>query len=188
MALRINFVLLLLLALAWGGLRFSEPVAIVDAMPENTGDLAHLEDAFARDPHDVNLARGLATAYLEMDRPGLAISIVKAAHVELLDDAQLLHRLAQAYERTGRLRDANQTAELALDLCARSLGTGAVAPVTPVPRFECSERVYAALDLHAGALARMVRMGVTDSAHDARVATAYAMASRTVHVEVANAQ
>jgi hypothetical protein len=102
----------------------------------------------------------------------------------VLEDPLTAHRLAQAYEQSGRLNDALATANVALARCSRTLGTDEVqASVTPVPRFDCSERTYAALEMHQSALDRMSHWGVTDPTHDLnRAARAYQLATRSARV------
>jgi hypothetical protein len=99
-----------------------------------------------------------------------------------------LHRLAQAYEETGRMHDALATAELARARCARALGTADASQVTPIPEHGCSEGTYAALDMHANALAHMARWGVTDVQNDPRSRTAYVLAVRNARILSASAE
>ena len=179
MELRINVVLLSILACAWATLSTSEPAAALDPASPATRALAALEDDFAVHPGDLRLARALSTAYLEVDRPGLAVAALRAADPTLLEDPTLAHRLAQAYERSGRVLDALATADLALQRCARALGAPEASEVTPVPRFGCSERTYASLDVHRSALGHMGRWGVAEPASDARAAVAYRLATRS---------
>lgn len=180
MELRVNLVLFATLAVAWAAVTAAEPVAALDPAAQDTRDLAHLEDAFALARGDYELVRELSEAYLEHGRPGLAIATLRAAEPRLLEDPLLLHRLAQGYEASGRVDDANATAELALAKCARSLG-GNDAPVgTAVPRYGCSARRYAMLSVHRSALARMVQWGIDDPAADPRTQLAYDLATRRV--------
>lgn len=44
-----------------------------------SGDVARLEESFARDPGDASAAQALMRAYLENDAPGLAVSVVQRA-------------------------------------------------------------------------------------------------------------
>lgn len=182
MEIRLNLALLGALGLIWASLTASDPVAAMDPMDPATRELAELEDRFARDRTDVVLARQLSTRYLEMDRPGLAIATLRAADPSLLEDPILAHRLAQAYEQTGRMLDARATAELALARCARSLGTVDSSTATPLPRFGCSEREYAVLDMHRTALDHMVRWGVARPDADGRAGLAYDLALRRARV------
>lgn len=180
MEIRVNLVLLAALGLAWAGLTAADPVSALDPASEDTRHLAVLEDAFAADRSDPVLARQLAEHYLEIDRPGLAIAIIRSADPELLEDPLLAHRLAQAYEKSGRMLDALATAELALARCGRSLGSGG--SVTPVPTFECSERHYAILDMHRTALVHLVDWGVAEPDADTRTRVAYDLALRRARV------
>lgn len=182
MEIRLNLVLLAALGIAWLALTAGEPVAAMDPAESDTRELAELEDRFARDRTDVFLAQRLSTRYLEMDRPGLAIATLRAAEPELLDDPMLSHRLAQAYEKTGRMLDALATADLALARCARSLGAVGSSAATPLPQYGCSEREYAVLDMHRSALDHMVRWGVSEPGRDARTTIAYDLALRRASV------
>jgi hypothetical protein len=179
MEIRVNVVLISVLACVWAGLSAADPVAALDPAADSTRELATLEDAFAAHPNDLALARQLASSYLDVGRPGLAVAALRSSDPVLLEDPMLAHRLAQAYERSGRVPDALATADLALQRCARALGSDDASTVTPVPRFGCSERTYAALDAHRTALDHMVRWGVAEPATDARTATAYRLATRS---------
>ena len=162
MEIRLNLVLLAVLAISWSALSPSHPVAALDPESEATRELAMLEDEFARDRGDVLMARHLASRYLELDRPGLAIAILNAGEPRVLQDPTVTHRLAQAYEATGRLDDALATAELAHSRCGRYLGTTENGAVTPLPRHRCDFRDYAMLEMHRNALRHITR-GMTPS-------------------------
>lgn len=182
MEIRLNIALLGVLLVAWGALEAQEPVAAMTPMDPARAELAELEDRFARDRADVVLAQELSSRYLEMDRPGLAIATLRSARPELLEDPMLAHRMAQAYEQSGRLLDAHATAELALARCGRSLGTTDSSAATPVPRYGCSHREYAVLEMHRTALDHMVRWGVADPSQDRRSQMAYELAVRRASV------
>lgn len=184
MQIRVNLGLLLVIGIAWGALSATEPVAALDPRDPSTTDLARLEDAFAAHPADPRLASTLAERYLDIGEPGLAVAALRAADPSVLEDPLAAHRLAQAYEQSGRLSDALATANLALARCSRTLGTDEVqASMTPVPRFDCSERTYAALELHQSALAHMEQWGVTDPTRDLNhAARAYQLATRSARV------
>lgn len=182
MEIRINVALLSILAVAWVALSPSDPVAAMDPGSAEAHELARLEDRFAADSDDVVLARRLATTYLELDRPGLAIAALRSAEPQLLEDAVLSHKLAQAYEQSGRMLDALATADLAVARCARSLGTADSSAVTPIPRYGCDERDYAVMEMHRTALSHMVRWGVSDPETDSRSRLAYDLAMRRARV------
>jgi len=186
MEIRVNVVLLAVLTCAWSALSSADPVAALDPAAPSTRALASLEDDFAAHPADLRLARALADSYLEVGRPGLAVAALRSADPALLEDPMLAHRLAQAYERSGRVLDALATADLALQRCGRALGSDTASTATPVPRFDCSERTYAALDVHHSALSYMVRWGVAEPLGDARAATAYRLATRSATIAVAS--
>ncbi len=182
MEIRVNAVLLGALAIIWCLLTPSSPVAALDPDAASTHALAHLEDAFARNPSDRALAGRLANRYMALSQPGLAIAALRSADPSLLQDPMLTSRLAQAYEASGRTLDALDTAKLARSRCARSVGTADAPSATPVPRYACSAREMAALDMHVEALARMAAWGVTDPSRDPRTHLAYALAMRTARI------
>jgi len=97
-----------------------------------------------------------------------------------------MHRLAQAYEQSGRMLDALATADLALARCGRSLGALGASSATPIPRYECGARDYAILDMHRTAVDHMVRWGVADGDTDPRSQMAYEMAMRRATVASAS--
>lgn len=186
MEIRVNVVLLSVLACMWAGMTAADPVAALDPDAPSTHALAALEDDFAAHPNDLRLARALATSYLDAGRPGLAVAALRTGDPAMLEDPMLAHRLAQAYERSGRVLDALATADLALQRCGRALGSEDASTATPVPRFGCSERTYAALDVHRSALEHMVRWGVAEPVGDVRTATAYRLATRSATMAVAS--
>ncbi len=188
METKVNLVLLAVLGVSWGAVTLAEPAAALDQRAPSTAELAALEDAFASDRGDAGLARRLADHYLELRSPQLAVATLRAAQPGVREDPAILHRLAQAYEDTGRMDDALATAQLALARCARVLGTSDSSDVTPLPTHGCSERTYAALDMHVNALGHLVRWGVTDVEHDPRARTAYSLAVRNVRILSASAQ
>lgn len=177
METKINLVLAGILAATWASMSLAEPAAAMDPRQAQTYELAELEDAFAAQRDDLGLARELADTYLELSQPQLAVATLSQADPSLREDPAILHRLALAYERTGRMQDALDTAELARARCGRVLGTLDSSDATPVPDYSCNERTYAALDMHVGALVHLVREGVTEPS-DAQVARAYRRAVR----------
>ena len=180
MATKVNLAMAAALMVAWGALTAVETdIRLAPEDPE-TETLAALEDACAADRDDHVLARDLADRYLALEEPRLAIVVLMTAGSEVREDPAILHRLARAYERTGRMTDALATAQLAVARCARALGTGGTA--TPVPAHDCRERTYAALDMHRQALAHMVRWGVDDVQNDRRALSAYALATRNARI------
>ncbi|HJL16870.1 MAG TPA: hypothetical protein RMH99_14495 [Sandaracinaceae bacterium LLY-WYZ-13_1] len=188
METKVNLVLLGALAVIWGAATLAEPAAALDPTDRSTDELAALEDAYAADRGDAELARELADHYLALQRPQLAVVALSASTPEVREDPAILHRLAQAYEETSRIDDALGTARLALARCARALGTDGASSLTPVPAHGCSERTYAALDMHAKALGHMSRWGVTDVHHDPRARRAYVMAVRSARILSASAR
>jgi len=183
--MRLNVALLMALGLAWGGLTAGEPVAPLRLADGETQHLAEMEDEFARDPGNVTLARQLSTTYLELERPGLAIATLRAADPTLLEHPVVAHRLAQAYEASGRVLDALATSQLALARCQRSIGTAAGPAGTPVPHFACSARQHAVLSFHHQALEHMAAWGVSRPDADPRARQAYDLATRRARVALA---
>jgi hypothetical protein len=163
-----------------------EPTPDLPTGDVHAAGLSGIEDAFARNPANGDLALRLAEAYLEHERPGLAVAVLRSADPGLLEDPRLAHRLAQAYESSGRLADALATADLALARCGRSLGTTRASAVTPVPRHRCDGSLHAALDIHRTALAHMVAWDVGDPQRDPRVRLAYDLAMRRARIASAS--
>ncbi len=188
METKVNLVLLAVLVAIWGAGTVVEPAAALDPNQHPTDELAELEDGFAEDRDNPELARRLADHYLQISRPQLAIATLTASSPDVREDPAILHRMAQAYEETGRMEDAVQTAHLALTRCARAIGTTDVTNLTPAPEHGCTERTYAALEMHAEALATMARWGVTDVQHDPRARTAYAISMRSARILSASAE
>lgn len=182
MELRVNLAILAALGLVWAALAAGQPVAALDPASVRTRRLADLEDGFARNRDDRATALALAESYLEIHEPGLAIATLRSADPQLLEDPMVSHRLAQAYEQSGRVLDALATADVAIARCARSIGADGATVLTPVPRFECTEGTYAALEMHRAALDRMVRWGVSDPERDPRARIAYDVAVRRARV------
>lgn len=184
MATKVNLVVAAMLLTVWGALTAVEthpfPVAHTDEAPVDLERLAALEDSAARDRNDPASARALADRYLELEQPRLAIVALMAATPDVREDPAILHRLASAYEHTGRMRDALSVAQLALARCGRALGSGGSS--TPVPQHDCSEGTYASLDMHQQALAHMVTWGVEDVQNDPRALRAYALATRNARI------
>ncbi|MGE0789975.1 MAG: tetratricopeptide repeat protein [Sandaracinaceae bacterium] len=185
---KLNAVLLGSLVAVGGALELHEPAPATELDAGELSDLARLEDRVALDPDDRGATLALADRYLAVGQPRLAIAILGAAPAELREDPDTLHRLARAYEETGRMEDALATGELALARCARALGTEGASSLTPVPERSCSERSLANLDMHARALEAMVRWGVTDVSHDLRAAEAYRRAIRSARILSASAE
>jgi predicted Zn-dependent protease len=184
---RVNLVLMGVLAFCWGAVTLADPAAALDPADPSVAELGELEDAYAADRGSPELAGRLADQYIALRSPQLAVAALSAAAPEVRQDPAILHRLAQAYEETGRMDDAVATARLALARCARALGTAGASDLTPAPRHACSERTYAALDMHANALAHLQRWGVTDVHRDPRARTAYALAIRSARIVSASA-
>jgi hypothetical protein len=178
MELRLSLVLLAVLLLLGSAMSASSPSAVYSVDDPEIQGLAAIEDSLAHDRGNVELARELTSTYLRLGQPGLAIAAVRAAPVELGRDAILTHRLAQAYEASGRVDDALATAQLARARCACTLRDGATC--TELPR--CTHSTLAALEMHEEALSALARWGVTDPRHDTRTGLAYKLARRTARI------
>jgi hypothetical protein len=178
MEIRVSVVLLVVLVVTGSALSASEPRSLVDPVDPDSLALARLEDAASASRDNLGLTQRLAATYLKLGHPGLAISAVRAAPPEVGRDAVLTHRLAQAYEASGRVLDALGTAELALARC-ECAAEQAVECQGSAP---CSASTMAAFEMHAEALAMLVRWGVTDPRHDTRTALAYRLAGRTARI------
>ncbi len=114
MEAKLNVGILCALGLAWATLTLAEPSAALDPAAESTRHLASMEDRFARDRDDAALAEALGDAYLAIDRADLAVAALSTAGAEVQGDPAVAHRLARAYEQTGRVADARAAAELAV--------------------------------------------------------------------------
>jgi hypothetical protein len=168
MEIRISLGLLALLLGAAIALTASRPQALYDATSADTRALAVLEDAASQTRGNLELVRKLATTYLRLGQPGLAIAAIRNAPPEQARDALLTHRLSQAYEASGRVEDALNTALLASARCSSA--------------HACSPATAAALEMHAEALATLTRWGVQDPRRDTRTALAYRLAQRTARI------
>lgn len=178
MEIRVSLVLLVVLVVTGSALSASGPRALVDPLDDDTRRLARLEDAASAARGDLALTQRLAAAYLRLGHPGLAITAVRAAPPEVGRDPTLTHRLAQAYEASGRVEDALGTAELALARCRCSATQGEACDQSA----QCSPATIAAFEMHREALTMLVRWGVTDPKHDTRTALAYRLARRTARI------
>ena len=180
MEFRVNLVLIAFVACVWLGLYAQHPARIGDDV--EMAQLGRLEDEVARHPSDGASLVALSERYLVQGYPTLAMTVIRAADATLLEEPEVAHQLARAYEGSGRLLDALATADLALARCARVLGARPLA--TAVPHFACSERTLATLDVHKLALARMVQWGVVDPRVDVRAKHAYELAQRRTRMAV----
>jgi tetratricopeptide (TPR) repeat protein len=172
MEIRLSLGLLALLLVAAAALSASRPQAVFDPADADTHALAELEDAASLARGDLLVTRRLATTYLRLGQPGLAIAAVRAAPAELARDPMLTHRLSQAYEASGRVDDALSTAQLAR---ARCRSASNAAPL-------CSAATQTALEMHEEALGMLVRWGVQEPRRDTRTALAYRLAQRTARI------
>jgi hypothetical protein len=183
MEIRLSLALLGLLAgIAWG-LAARTPAPALDPGAPATRELSALEDQFAAAHDDLGVARRLASEYLRLDAPALAIGVVRMASPELVTDPILTHRLAQAYEAVGRLDDALATASVARARCLRAVGSVDAVPGLMTPsRFDCTPGALVALEQHEQALVQMLRWGVTDARRDPRARLARGLAERRAKI------
>jgi hypothetical protein len=177
MEIRVSLVLLVVLVVTGSALSASGPRSIVDPANAETQMLAALEDAASSGRADAVSTQRLAATYLRMGVPGLAIAAVRAAPAAVARDPILTHRLAQAYEASGRVEDALGTAELALARCRCKAQDEACDPTA-----HCSASTVAALEQHQDALTMLMRWGVSDPRHDTRTGLAYRLAQRTARI------
>lgn len=168
MEIRLSLLLLVLLLVSGAALSAAHPRAVEATSGQELKALAELEDASALARSDLDVARRLTTMYLRLGYPGLAIACVRSAPAELGRDAVLTHRLSQAYEASGRVEDALNTAQLALARCT--------------PRSGCRHGTAATLEMHIEALTMLQRWGVQDPRRDSRTALAYRLAHRTARI------
>jgi len=170
MEIRLSVLLLALLLLSGAALSASHPRTVGDRdhQGQDLSALGALEDQAAHARGNLDVARRLATTYLRLGQPGLAIATVRAAPPELARDPLLTHRLSQAYEASGRVEDALGTAQLALARCTALGGS--------------NYPTYAALETHVEALTMLQRWGVQDPRRDTRTALAYRLAQRTARI------
>lgn len=178
MEIRVSLVLLVVLVVTGSALSASGPAALVDPVSLESQQLTWLEDAASASRGDLALTQRLAATYLRMGHPGLAITAVRAAPPDVARDPMLTHRLAQAYEASGRVEDALGTAELAIARCKCVAGQGDLCESAA----RCSAATVAALEMHQEALTMLMRWGVTDPKRDTRTALAYRLAQRTARI------
>lgn len=168
MEIKLSLLLIALLLVSGAALSAGHPKAVGNAHDQDLKTLRELEDAAALSRTDLDVARRLTTLYLRLGQPGLAIAAVRSAPAELARDAVLTHRLSQAYEASGRVDDALNTAQLALARCT--------------PRSGCSHGTAATLEMHVEALGMLQRWGVQEPRRDTRTALAYRLAQRTARI------
>jgi hypothetical protein len=177
MELRINLLFLGLTVVCATALSATEPVAALDPGACSTRRLSELEDAFARDPGALAVALELVEAYLERERPELAITVFRAVKEPLRASPMLNHRLSQAHEAAGNVREALESAERAVLRCGERLEVAGEDDA-----FACDARLAVVLDIHVVALTRLVAWGVRDPATDPRTRLAYDTAMRRARI------
>lgn len=168
MEIKLSLLLLVMLLFSGAALSAAHPRAVSISRDQDLKHLSELEDEAAAARGDLDVARKLTTAYLRLGYPGLAIATLRSAPPELARDSLLTHRLAQAYEASGRVEDARNTAQLALARCT--------------PRSGCPQATAATLEMHIEALTMLQRWGVQDPRRDTRTALAYRLARRTARI------
>ena len=168
MEIKLSLLLLALLLISGATLSAAHPKAVGNVRDHDQQALSELEDAAALSRTNLDVARRLTTLYLRLGQPGLAIATVRSAPPDVARDAVLTHRLSQAYEASGRVDDALNTAQLAQARCT--------------PRSGCSHGVAATLETHIEALTMLQRWGVQEPRRDTRTALAYRLAERTARI------
>jgi hypothetical protein len=168
MEIKLSLLLLVLLLGSGAALSASHPRAVAASREQDLKVLSTLEDQAALARNDLEVTRTLTTTYLRLGYPGLAIATVRSTSPELARDSLLTHRLAQAYEASGRVDDALNTAQLALARCT--------------PRSGCPQGTAATLEMHVEALTMLQRWGVQEPRRDTRTALAYRLAQRTARI------
>jgi hypothetical protein len=177
MELRINLLFFGLTAACVTALSATDPVAALDPGACSTKRLGELEDAFAADPARLDVAVALTEAYIERERPELAITVYRAAADALHASPMLTHRLSQAYEADGNVREALEVAERAVVRCGERLEIDG-----GDDHMACTERLAVVLDIHVVALTRLLAWGVTNPATDSRTRLAYDTAMRRASI------
>ncbi|MBK6580484.1 MAG: hypothetical protein IPG17_30865 [Sandaracinaceae bacterium] len=166
-------------------LQNAEPASDLDQRNPGTATLASLEDAFATDPGNRALARRLAETYLDLERPGLAVAVLRSGDPSIMEDPIIAHRMSQAYEATGRVLDAYATARYAQERCVTTLRNEAEGPLVEGAEPVCSRSQLAVLDVHARVLQTLVAWGVSDPLRDPRTTRAYEAQMRVTSVALA---
>jgi len=184
--IRVSILLLALLGVVGYSLTAREPEALLQPGTHVSSELAALEDQLAAEPGNPEIARRLASEYLRLDEPALALGVVRAVRPELVADPVLTDRLSQAYEALGRLDDAAVTASVARARCLRAVGSTEAAATVEPSAVRCTAATLVALEQHEHALLQMVRWGVTDPRTDARAAAAHDLAVRRARIASSN--
>lgn len=182
MEVKLSALMLVVLGLVTFGLVASEPQPLWVVQEPTARELAQLEDAFASHHAELPLARRLATEYLRLGLPALAVGVVRQVAPELAADPVLTHRLAQGYEALGRLHDAIATAHLARVRCEQAVGSAAVPAYGLSLQTTCSAGALVALEQHEDALLQMLRWGVEDPRSDSRARLAHRLAGRRARI------
>lgn len=166
-------------------LQNAEPASDLDQRNPGTATLTSLEDAFATDPGNRALARRLAETYLDLERPGLAVAVLRSGDPSIMQDPIVAHRMAQAYEATGRVLDAYATARYAQERCVSTLSAEASAASVEGVEPVCTRSQLAVLDVHSRVLQTLVAWGVSDPLRDPRTSRAYEAQMRVATVAMA---
>lgn len=181
MDIELNLFFLALFGVVFASMTPADPTtAMRDARAR--GDLMALEDAAALHPEQPEPLVALAGRYLELGRPELAVAAIGASDARTRRHPMVGHRLAQAYERSGRLDDALSTARVAEARCARSLGSSSIASTTPIPTSTCQARQEVVLTQHLAALGHMKQWGVRDPRTDPRASLAHELSQHRARV------
>jgi hypothetical protein len=180
MEIKLGLLMLVVLAAIGASLVAGAPEPLLQVAGD---ELERLEDAYAADRADAQVATALASEYLRAGRPALTIGVVAQASPDLMRDPMLTRRLAQAYEAVGRLDDALLTARVARARCASAAFSSGDAPSGA-----CSPGTLVALEQHEAALIWMLRWGVEDPRFDPRSRQAHRLAARNASILSAQLQ
>ena len=184
MEARCNAAIFLVIMATVASLQNAEPASDLDPQNPGTSALTSLEDQFAMDPSNRALARRLAETYLDLERPGLAVAVLRAGDPSIMGDPIVAHRMAQAYEATGRVLDAYATARYAHQRCANTLNE-VVDSTHDGSESACTPSQLAVLDVHSRVLQTLVAWGVSDPLRDPRTPRAYEAQLRMATVAMA---
>ena len=166
MSLRVNAICLGWLVVTWSTIQLGD-LARAIPQPVANDELSALEDTFVTTPGDVALVSMLIGRYLERGEPERVILAMARVPTEARSEPELLHQLARAQARTGRVRAALDTAREVLRRCEQQRS--------------CPVGERATLGVHVAALSRMVEWKVEDL-RDPLALVAHTRAARVARI------
>jgi hypothetical protein len=138
-------------------------------------DAVRALEASYSERHDASALQQLAQAYVDAESPGLAVSAIGGAPVDLRATPVVQHTYARALLDSGRAQDALVAEHRALDACASAAETGS----------PCETWLVASATRRADILAQLAILGVQDAqAHPEASAIAYHNATREARFAV----